>query len=333
MTAPNDVHISVVIPFYKGEECLDELYTRLCEALTPVSPHFEIVLVDDASPDDGWKKIEALAGRDPRVRGVQLSRNFGQHHAITAGLSLSRGAWCVVMDCDLQDRPEEIPRLYAKAQEGYDCVLARRAARNDAALKQIGSRMFYRVFNYLTELRYDGSVANFSIISRAVVDELNRMGEAVRFYGGFLYWVGFRKCFLDVQHDARPRGSSSYTFLKLVLMALNVILTFSAKPLRICLNAGFLLGLLSLFAGLFLVVYKLLHGDQVQLGWASVIVSIYLSTGAIIFTLGVLGLYVERIFNEVKRRPVFVVRETTFPRTASAQSHPAAPSPLPTEAA
>src|SRR5471032_943893 len=153
--------ISVVIPVYKAEECLDELYRRLSLALSGISEDFEILLVEDCGGDRSWQMIVELSKRDPRVKGIQFSRNFGQHYGITAGLDHCDGEWVVVMDCDLQDRPEEIPRLYAKAQEGYDIVLARRGARQDPLLKRITSWLFYKIFSYLADMEYDGRVGIF----------------------------------------------------------------------------------------------------------------------------------------------------------------------------
>ncbi|MEQ8983169.1 MAG: glycosyltransferase family 2 protein [Deltaproteobacteria bacterium] len=194
MAEPDDrLEISVVVPVYAGAGCLDELHRRLVENLETITEDFEIILTEDCGPDDSWARIQEIAAKDPRVRGQQLSRNFGQHPAITAGLASARGNWIVVMDCDLQDRPEEIPRLYAKAQEGFDVVLARRAQRQDKWSKKMSSVMFYATFNYLTDLNYDGSVANFSCVSRQVVRQLLQMEEAVRFYGGFLNWMASRR--------------------------------------------------------------------------------------------------------------------------------------------
>jgi glycosyltransferase involved in cell wall biosynthesis len=303
--------ISVVVPVYMGEPFLDELCARLSAQLGRISSQFEIILVDDRGPDASWKKIRALSRADPRIRGVQLSRNFGQHNAIAAGLSEVRGQWAVVMDCDLQDRPEEIPRLYAKALEGYDCVLARRAVRNDRWSKRLSSRMFYAVFNYFTEMNYDGTVANFSIISRKVVTELNGMREDFRFFPGLLSWMGFEKAYVDVQHDARSQGESSYTLRKLFRLGTGVILAHSGKPLRLCITAGFSVGAIALLAAVLIVFRALKYGTPVA-GWPALIVSIYFSTGAIVFTLGILGLYIDRIFNQVKQRPIFIVRERTF---------------------
>jgi polyisoprenyl-phosphate glycosyltransferase len=302
--------ISVVSPVYRAESCIDELHRRLVDALGSVTAEFEIVLVDDGSPDQSWVAVERIAARDPRVIGVQLARNFGQHHAISAGLKEARGRWVVVMDCDLQDRPEEIPGLYEKAQQGFDVVLARRAKRNDGFKKRFSSWAFYKLFNYLTDLNYDGTVANFSIVRRRVVREMLRLQEATRFYGGFLAVVGFTRAFVDVQHDARFSGASSYTFVKLLRLASNVILAHSNKPLRLCVQAGMLLSGASFVAACVYFFVALVYGTPVM-GWPTLIISVYLSTGAIIFTLGVLGLYIDRIFAEVKRRPIYVVRRRT----------------------
>jgi len=307
------IDLSVVVPVYRGAPFLHELHRRLVATLEPLVGRFEIVLVEDGSPDESWSIIEDLAHRDARVRGVALSRNFGQHHAITAGLRHARGQWIVVMDGDLQDPPEELPKLWAKAQEGHDCVLARRARRADASSKRLSSWLFYRVFNYLADLnyRYDGTVANFSIVSRRVADALNSMGEAVRFYGGFLMWMGFSKAYVDVRHVRRRGSESSYTFFKLMKLAINIILAHSNKPLRLCVYAGLLLSTLAFVGGVVHVVRVLVRGSPVM-GWTSLIVSVWFSTGAIILVLGMIGLYIDRIFTEVKHRPLYIVRKTTF---------------------
>ena len=171
------VHLSVVSPVFNARDCLDELWRRVKAAAESITADFEVILVDDASRDDSWLVIESLARKDPRVRGIRFARNFGQHHAVTAGLAASRGEWIIVLDCDLQDRPEEIPRLYAKARdEGHLCVMGRRAQRQGGALRRLQSWMFYRLFAYLTDIPYDGSVSNYSIARRQVVDDVLRQG-------------------------------------------------------------------------------------------------------------------------------------------------------------
>lgn len=206
-------HLSVVIPVYKAEKCLHALYERLKISLETVSQDFEIILVEDCGGDLSWKIIVELAENDSRVKGIQFSRNFGQHYGITAGLDYCNGDWVIVMDCDLQDPPEEIPRLYAKAQEGYDVVLARRGKRQDPPLKKITSWLFYRIFNYFTELDYDGEVGNFRIISRQVVENFSLMREQLRFFGGLIDWMGFPTASIDINHDKRYEGSLKLLFV------------------------------------------------------------------------------------------------------------------------
>jgi dolichol-phosphate mannosyltransferase len=305
------VHLSIVSPVYRAESCVEELVRRITASVAPITKDFEIVLVNDGSPDGSWPLIQQMAAADPRVRGVSLTRNFGQHTAITAGLRESRGDWVVVMDCDLQDRPEEIPRLYEKAMQGNECVMARRVRRRDRPTKILGSKIFYLVFNYLTDLHFDGTVANFSIISRRVANELTSMPESVRFYGGFLQWMGFANSYIDVQHDPRFAGESSYTFLKLLRFGGDIILAYSDRPLRLCVSAGFAIAVVSTIAGIASLIRAMFFGGTV-IGWASLIITIFFSTGAIIFTLGILGLYIARIFTEVKGRPHYVVRSRTF---------------------
>ncbi len=309
--AHGDPVISVVIPVYRGEECLGELHGRLVAVLEPLVHDFEIVLVEDCGPDQSWLHIKALAGRDPRVRGLQFSRNFGQRRGITAGIDAARGDWVVVMDCDLQDRPEEIARLYAAALEGYDIVLARRQRRRDGWWKRTTSAAFYATFRYFTELPYDGSVGNFRIISRQVADSFRDFTEQMRFFGGIVNWLGFRVSSIEVQHDARFAGETSYTWRKLFELAVQTIVAYSDKPLRLAIRLGFLLASGALVGGAVVFVRALLGGIQVT-GWASLMVSIYFLSGVILAFMGILGLYLGRVFEEVKGRPLYVVRERTY---------------------
>src|SRR3970282_280307 len=184
-------HLSVVTPVYRAEGCLEELYRRLLAALSGITQDFEIILVEDCGGDRSWEIIQGLARRDARVKGIQFSRNFGQHYGITAGLDHCDGDWVVVMDCDLQDRPEEIPRLYARAGEGYDVVLARRGRRSGGAAKRLASWLFYRIFSWLADIEYDSQSGNFRIVSRKVVASFRQMREQLRFFGGQVKWMVF----------------------------------------------------------------------------------------------------------------------------------------------
>ena len=301
-------HISVIIPVYKAEECLDELYRRLTASLETLTADFEIVLVEDCGGDRSWPMILDLARRDARVRGIQFSRNFGQHYGITAGLDHCDGDWVVVMDCDLQDRPEEIPRLYAKALEGYDAVLARRGRRNDPLLKRCTSWLFYKIFSYLADMDYDGETGNFRIISRKVVESFRTMRERLRFFGGLVAWMGFPTVSIDVQHDERFAGQSTYTFGKLWKLASETIIAYSDKPLRLSIRFGFTISVLAFGYGSYILYRALVHGAAIT-GWSSLIVSVYFLGGIIISILGILGVYLGKTFDESKRRPLYLIRD------------------------
>ncbi len=304
-------HISVVIPVFRAEGCLEELYRRLKAALEPVTHDFEIMLVEDRGGDGSWQIIAELARRDPRVKGLQFSRNFGQHHGITAGLDHCDGDWVVVMDCDLQDRPEEIPRLYAKAQEGYAVVLARRGKRNHPLVKRMLSWTFYRLFSYLADTEYDPQAGNFRIVSRKVVAAYRTMRERSRFFGSLVNWMGFPTASIEVQHDDRYAGESTYTFGKLWQLAAETIVAYSDKPLRLAIRSGFLIAALAFLCGMYVLFRALFYGSPVT-GWSSLMVSIYFIGGIIIALLGIIGIYLGRTYDETKRRPLYLILHSTF---------------------
>jgi len=304
-------HISVIVPVYKAENSLDELYSRLRKSLEEISIDFEILLVEDCGGDRSWQIIERLAKADPRVRGIQLSRNFGQHYGITAGLDACRAQWAVVMDCDLQDRPEEIPRLYAKAQEGYDIVLALRGKRSDPPLKRATSWLFYKTFSYLADFEYNGDSGNFRIISRKVVDNVCQMREQLRFFGALVHWTGFASTGIEIEHAERLDGKSTYTFSKLWNLAMETIIAYSDKPLRLAVKLGFTMALLSFIYGAYLIFTTLLHGAVVQ-GWTSLMVSTFFIGGIVISIQGIVGIYVGKTFDQTKRRPLYIIGQKTY---------------------
>lgn len=306
-------HLCVVTPVYQAERCLDELYQRLLAALTPITQDFEIFMVEDSSGDHSWDVIQALARRDARVKGIGFSRNFGQHYGITAGLDHCDADWVIVMDCDLQDRPEEIPRLYEKAREGYDVVVARRGKRAHGVLKRMTSWMFYRIFSYLADTHFEGDAGNFCIISRVVAENTRNMREQLRFLGGIIGWMGFSTASIDVVHDPRFADASTYTFRKLRTLALDAIIAYSDKPLRLSIRIGFFMSLLAFAGGIFILVRSLIYGSPV-VGWSSLFVSLYFLGGIIISILGVIGVYLGKTFAETKKRPLYVVARTTFTR-------------------
>jgi polyisoprenyl-phosphate glycosyltransferase len=300
--------ISVVSPVYCCASCLRDLCVRLADVLSAICDDYEIILVDDASPDAAWQVMRELCATDPRIKGVALSRNFGQHYAIAAGLEHVRGEWVVVLDCDLQDRPEEIGALFRKALEGHDIVFAAREERQDGWLKRNSSRAFIALLNSLSGANYDFRTANFGIYSRAVIDAIRSMGDQSRFFPVMVRWTGFRTASIPVQHAARREGGSAYTLRKLLRLALDIILSYSDKPLRLVAALGILVSLVALGMTAF-SLFRYLHGDVTVAGYTSVIASMWLLAGVTLFCMGIIGLYVGRVFESVKARPVFVVRE------------------------
>lgn len=305
----NNVFFSIVIPVYGCKTLLIELYIRLRDVLEPISENFEIIMVNDNSPDDAWTTIIELAQKDSRVKGLNLSRNFGQHYAITAGLSHCTGEWVVVMDCDLQDRPEEITKLYEKTLEGYDVVLGRRIQRKDPFLKRFLSKMFYNVLSYLTETKLDSTIANFGIYHSKVIKAILSMKDSLRYFPTMVKWVGFKQISINIEHAERISGKTSYNFKKLFNLSLDVMLAFSDKPLRLTIKIGILISFLSILFGVIQII-AYFQGNILYPGWASLIVSISFLFGVLIFFIGILGLYIGKVFEKVKERPIYIVKET-----------------------
>ena len=313
---PNSPHISVVSPVYGCPEALNELCERLHQTLGSITESYEIVLVNDASPDNSWEIIQRLARKDPRVKGVNLSRNFGQHYAITAGLDFAAGDWIVVMDCDLQDVPEEIEKLHAKALTGFDIIVARRADRNDDRVKKSLSKLFYVALSYFTEVKIDNRIRNFGIYSRKVIDSIMQFREQNRSFGLFALWVGFKRIEIDVEHAARPFGKSAYSFQRMLQLAIDSLIAHSDKLLRLTVKLGLAISTVSLLV-VFWLVFSYFFSGTALVGWTSLIVSIYLTAGLIIGAIGILGVYIGKIFDEVKKRPLYIVASTTFNRSAN----------------
>ena len=303
------MQLSIVSPIYKGEKMLDELVRRISVSVAPITDEYEIILVNDQSPDDSWNVIKRICKDDKHVKGVNLSRNFGQHYAITAGLSKSSGEWVVVMDCDLQDRPEEIPNLYHKAMEGYDSVFAQRVERQDTFMKRLSSTIFYKVFSFLTDSKQDKSVANFGIYHRKVVNAILAMGDSIRYFPIMAQWVGFKKYYLPVVHAEREIGKSSYNLFKLLKLASDNMIGFSDKPLRLMLRFGFYVVLLSLLFAFYTFVKWALGLIEVG-GFTTMTISIWLAVGIITMMMGITGIYIGKIYDRVKGRPIFIIGET-----------------------
>lgn len=306
---PAPVELSVVVPTYACATCLHALHERLTAALATLAVSYELVFVDDRAPDGSWDVLAQLAAADPRVRAFRLSRNFGQHMAITAGLAEATGAWVVVMDCDLQDPPEEIPRLYAKAREGHDIVLARRVQRPGARVRDHAGRLYFRLLNAVAGTSIDRTYGTFSIISRQVVSAYLQFRDRDRHYLFILYWLGFNQATIDCAAAPRHSGKSSYSVRALLRHALDGLMFQTTVVLRWIVYAGFTLAGAGALLACFFVASHLTHGSAP--GWTSIATMLLLLSGFSIASSGVVGLYVGKTFEQVKQRPLYVISETT----------------------
>lgn len=302
----NKVHISIVSPVYKAEEMVEELVKQVIANVSKITDEFEIILVNDCSPDNSWLKIEQECMKDERVKGISLSRNFGQHYAISAGLNYTNGEYVVVMDCDLQDVPDEIPNLYSKAIEGWDIVYARRVDRQDSFFKKKSSQLFYKLFNYLSGTNFDGAIGNFGIYHKKVILEFNKMHECARDFSMLIRYIGFKFCTIDVKHSSRLHGKSSYSILKLFNLSLDIILSNSNKPLKITTKIGLVISIISLFLAMYNIIAKFLNLIDLP-GYTTTIFSIWFIGGLVLFVLGIIGIYVGKIFDQVKGRQLYII--------------------------
>lgn len=302
------MEISVVVPVYGCRGALNELHERLTKVLSKITNKYEIIFVNDNCPQKSIEVIEEICKKDKKVVGIELSRNFGQMKAILAGLDYSTGEWVVVMDCDLQDRPEEIPNLYEKAKEGYDVVFARRKNRQDNFFKILVSKIFYKIYSLAADVKYDASLCNFSICNRKVIDNYCKMREEHRAYVMYIQWLGFKQTAIDVEHNQRYEGKSSYNFKKRIKMASDIIFSQSDKLLKIIVSFGFTITFLSLLAVIYVIIHYFIQPTTTQ-GWTSIIAIICLMSGIIISVIGVVGIYVGNIFVQIKERPIYVTRK------------------------
>jgi len=305
------VQLSVVIPVYNESSLIDELVKRVKSNANLITDDYEIIIVDDGSQDNTWNSIENEAKSENRIKGIKFSRNFGHHYAITAGLHSSNGEWVVVMDGDLQDRPEVIPDLYKKAQEGFDVVFVSRQNRPEKLYYRIAQKIFYWILRSLSGLDFDSRQANFSIISKKVVDAFKKFPENARFYGSTIKWLGFKRSFILADHGVRHSGKPSYTIRKRFKLASDIILSFSERPLKVAVTFGLLVTLSSIIMSIWLIIGALNFNFSVM-GWPSIMTSLFFLGGSILTVLGIIGIYLGRVFNQVKSRPLYIVDKVTI---------------------
>lgn len=300
--------ISVVIPVYGCPEALPNLYERLVKTLERITKSFEIILVNDGCPKNSWKQIEKICKQDNRIKGIKLSRNFGQHHATNCGIEYSKGDYVVLMDCDLQDKPEAIIDLYESINEGYDVVFSRRKDRKDSKLTLWLSRNFYNIYNYFTDSRYDFEVGNLSITNRKVVEEYKKISDKNKVFINYLSWMGFKTKTIDIDGGERFEGKSSYTFGKKINLAIEEITSQSNKPLKLLIKVGLCVALLG-FVFLIVQIIRYFIYKNISEGWTSIIAVILLMGGIIVISLGGVGIYIGNIFNQIKGVPEYMVDE------------------------
>lgn len=301
--------ISVVSPVFNNASTLVELVERIEKTLSQLNKAYEIILVDDGSSDESWHYIEQLAHRLPLLKALRLSRNFGQHHAITAGVDIAAGEWVVIIDADLEEPPEAILHLLEEAQRTQsEIILARRQQRQHSWLKQLSSRIFYRLLRWLSGYPYDPLVANFGLYHCSVIQAIRCMREPIRFFPALVQWVGFQSGYIDITHTQRPGKGSSYSWHKRLRLAVDLLLTHSARPMELVVQAGFLCATMAFLLSIVMLV-RYYMGYIVVLGYTSLIISIWFIGGLLMIGIGMLGLYLSKVFISVQQRPLYIVRQ------------------------
>jgi len=303
-----DVALSVVLPVYNEEENIPEVYRRLTAVLERMGDSYEVIFVDDGSSDRSVELLKELHARDDCIRLVRLGRNFGHQTAISAGIDFTSGKTVVVMDADLQDPPEVLPQFIDKCREGYEVVYAVRQKRKEHVFKRFAYFLFYRLLKFLASIDIPLDAGDFCVMDRRVVDLLKAMPERNRFIRGIRTWVGFRQIGLEYERDPRHAGGVKYTLAKLVKLALDGLISYSYLPLRLASLVGLLVSTSS-FALAGWTIYMKLTVPNFIAGFTTVVVGVTLLGGIQLITLGIIGEYIGRIFDEVKQRPLYTVRE------------------------
>jgi glycosyltransferase involved in cell wall biosynthesis len=299
--------ISVVIPAYKSSETIPILVEKLESVLNKITLDYEIIFIDDCCPDNSWHKINNICKSRGNIKGIKLTKNFGQHSAISAGLHHAKGEWIIIMDCDLQDDPIYIENLYKKTKiVEPKIIFARRKSRKDNFLTKYFSHLFYRVLGYLTEIDFDETVANYGIFHKDIIKVYNDLKEVNTVFPIVIKSMGFEIDYIDVNHNLRYFGKSSYNIRKRLKLAFDIILSHSNKPLILILKFGFFVSTTSFLFAIF-TLFRYFNGSIKVSGYTSILFSIWFLSGLIIFIFGFIGLYIGKIFDNVKNRPDFLI--------------------------
>lgn len=302
--------LSVIVPVFNEEENLIRLYERLSPVLESITHDHEIILVDDGSRDGSWAAITSLHERDSRVKGIRFSRNFGHHIALTAGLDAATGDLVAMMDADLQDNPEELPRFIQKINEGYYLVYGIRKTRRDPLFKRITSALFWNWINRLGGVQMPENQTMLRLMRKEVADALRGMRESHRFIHGLMAWTGFPWTTIVVEHSPRAAGRTKYNLRRMFSLAINAVTSFSVLPLRLSTYLGLTVAFLSVIMGIAVVIRKIFWGYGV-IGYASMMAVIFFLGGVILTVLGIMGEYLGKLYTQALGRPIYIIREKT----------------------
>jgi polyisoprenyl-phosphate glycosyltransferase len=322
----SSILLSIVIPVFNEQENIPALYSRIIEASLSWNCQFEVILVDDGSKDNTLSMLRNLNERDSRFRYVSFSRNFGHQTAVSAGLRYTLGDVIAIIDADLQDPPEELHRFLEKWQQGYQVIYGIRTKRKEIFFKKVAYHLFYRLLSWCSSIEIPLDSGDFCVMDRQVVDALNALPERNRFVRGLRSWIGYNQIGIPYERHSRFAGEVKYTFQKLMRLALDGIINFSYRPLQISGLFGFLICVLSFLGIIFVVIHRIVgfqifgYSPQDVPGFTSLILAILFIGGVQLLTMGLFGEYLGRIFDEVKQRPLYIVKEKSLcndPRVSS----------------
>jgi len=305
------IRYSVVVPVYQEEAVVQETHRRLTAVLESLGENWELIYVNDGSRDRTGLLVRSFCGLDPRVKLLTFSRNFGHQTAITAGMDFAGGQCMVIIDGDLQDPPELIPGMIALWRGGYDIVYGKRTSREgDSFMKKLTAKLFYRILHAMTDVDIPVDTGDFRLIDRSVADALKQLPERNRYVRGLMGWVGFKQTAMEFERSERFAGTTKYPLRKMLKLAMDGIMSFSFKPLKIASWLGSIISAGSFLYLISVLIQRLFLPDSAQPGWASLIAATLFLNGITLLILGIMGEYIGRIYDEVKNRPLYILRDT-----------------------
>lgn len=299
--------VSIIIPIYNEEATIPELYRRIDNTLKALKFDFEMIFINDGSKDSSLNLLENLRKKDDRVKILSFSRNFGHQIAISAGIDYANGNAAIIMDGDLQDPPELIPKMLEKHKKGYEIVYAKRKTRQDTFFKKITASMFYQLINILSDTKIPQEVGDFRLMDRKALDSLKQLKEKSRFIRGLTSWIGFKHTIIEFERDKRFAGQTNYPLNKMIKLAIDSITGFSYKPLKIATYIGFGAAMIGFLGGVYAIILKILEPNSTVLGWTTIVIAIFFMGGIQLMILGIIGEYIGRIYTETQNRPLYII--------------------------